>query len=637
MEEQEPELPQASVLGKRRGAPETPAVLAGTTQRRPRRRTATAVAPPTTAEQEREQQRQAEEAEAEAENEEERLAALDLALSTIPAEIRQALPLVDTRVLLESQVGLRLADTVAEVERLRADFARADAERERLLSYVNQLEQDLVDTQFANIEDDPRYQALQGTRREALGLIEQQIRDTVLYQNLEREVVALREELVAALQRAERAEAEAQAAQERFLRDMTRVQETLSTIAVTTASAAGTDAMSALGWQTFGLLALADLARQAATPQAVTDQDITPQAVSPEGVTPQVVGPPYYYMAPPDAVFAEFVAEAAQRASDLVENTRIAEARQSLDEATGIINNIDAALATLSLDESRRQLYDEVAARTEETVTARSVQLQALEAAADVERLAATYRTTMAQSYEFMRAASMLDNPIESERIMSALPATVTQGPRAAFNVLAAAIWSLRGRTGPTISIPRSVPNVIRAWTAARIMRALWWPIARAVLDPQATPNELRALWDAMAPYDEFPPEAEGTTVTPEVRTAFYNRLQAVFVAAFRPPTPESLLRVWQAVDATRTPDGLARLICGITRSGSARFVDMSRDLKLACVGLDQGTSTPAVVFDQVAWLFGFGLPPWNSEEFSVSRAILRSPGGAPEAPKTLP
>ncbi|QBZ80974.1 hypothetical protein pclt_cds_375 [Pandoravirus celtis] len=34
---------------------------------------------------------------------------------------------------------------------------------------------------------------------------------------------------------------------------------------------------------------------------------------------------------------------------------------------------------------------------------------------------------------------------------------------------------------------------------------------------------------------------------------------------AFRPPTPESLLRVWQAVDATRTPDGLARLICGIT------------------------------------------------------------------------
>ncbi|QBZ80973.1 hypothetical protein pclt_cds_374 [Pandoravirus celtis] len=63
-------------------------------------------------------------------------------------------------------------------------------------------------------------------------------------------------------------------------------------------------------------------------------------------------------MAPPDAVFAEFVAEAAQRASDLVENTRIAEARQSLDEATGIINNIDAALATLSLDESRRQLYE---------------------------------------------------------------------------------------------------------------------------------------------------------------------------------------------------------------------------------------------------------------------------------------
>ncbi|QBZ80972.1 hypothetical protein pclt_cds_373 [Pandoravirus celtis] len=108
----------------------------------PRRRpVAGAVAPPTTAEQEREQQRQAEEAEAEAENEEERLAALDLALSTIPAEIRQALPLVDTRVLLESQVGLRLADTVAEVERLRADFARADAERERLLSYVNQLEQ----------------------------------------------------------------------------------------------------------------------------------------------------------------------------------------------------------------------------------------------------------------------------------------------------------------------------------------------------------------------------------------------------------------------------------------------------------------------------------------------------------------
>lgn len=592
---------------------------AGAARRRPRRRPAAgAVAPPATAEQEREQQRQAEEAEAEEIDEEERLAALDLALSAIPAEIRQALPIADTRVLLESQVGLRLAETVAEVERLRAGFDRVDAERARLIEQVNQLERELADVQFANIEDDPRYQA----RREMFERFEQDIREAALYEDLERQVVTLREQLVAALQRAERAEAEAQAAQERFLRDTTRLQEALGAVAATAPSAAGTDAMSILGWQTFGLLALADLAEQ---------------AVTPEGANSAASPPYYYYMAPSDVVFARFAAEAAQRASDYVEDSRAAPVRQVLDEATQVINDIDTALATLSLDEPRRQQYGAAAAAVEETVTARNVELRALQAAANVERLNATYRTTMLQAYEFMRAASMLDNPAEAARISGALPVALVNNARSAPYLLAAALWDLRGRTGQSIAVPLATSNVIQAWTAARVMRALWWPLARAVFDPQATPDDLVALWTALAGPDQPAPDADAAVATPEARAAFYNRLQEVFVQAFDPPTSESLLRVWQAVDPARTADGLARLLCGIITSGSARLLRAPPDLALACQGLDTDPGAPTAVLDQMASLFGFGLPPWNSRQVPVAAALLLPPGGVPQVPKTLP
>ncbi|AGO84058.1 SMC N incomplete domain containing protein [Pandoravirus salinus] len=617
--EQEPELPSASVLGKRREAPAAYTAPTGAARRRPRRRPAGAVAAPTTTvEQEREEQRQAEM------DEEERLAALDLALSAIPAEVRQTLPIGDTRVLLESQVGLRLAETVAEVERLRADFARTDAERERLLGEVNRLNEELLDTQFANIEDDPRYRALQATRREALDLIEEQIRDSTLYQDLEREVVALREQLVAALQRAERAEAQAQAAQERFLRDTSQLQEAMTTIAATAPSAAGTDAMSVLGWQTFGLLALADLAEQ---------------AVTPEGAASATAPPYYYYMAPADAVFARFAAEAAQRASDYIENSRAAPVRQVLDQAAQVIDDIDAALATLSLDESQRQQYDEAAARTEETVAARTVQLRALQAAADVDRLDATYRTTMSQAYAFMRAASMLDDPAQAARIADALPVALVSDARSAPYLLAAALWDLRGRAGQSIAVPLAASNVIQAWTAARVMRALWWPLARAVLDPQATPDDLAALWTAVAAGPDQPvPDVDAAVASPEARTAFYNRLQAIFVQAFDPPTPESLLRVWRAADPARTVDGLARLLCGIVTLASGRLLRAPSDLILACQGLDTDPGAPAAVLDQMASLFGFGLPPWNSRQVSASAALLRPLGDvSPQTPKIAP
>ncbi|AGO82477.2 SMC N incomplete domain containing protein [Pandoravirus dulcis] len=611
----EPQPTAPSILGKRREAPaaSTAPAAAATTRRRARRRPAAALT--ATAGQE-EQQPQLTEAEAEAEameEEEERLAALDRALAAIPAEVRQALPIEDTRVLLESQVGLRLAEATAEIERLRGDFARADAERDRLLDRVDSLERELADVQFATIEEDPRYWA----RREALALIEQQIPERRLYEDLEREVVTLREQLVAALQRAERAEAAAQAAQERFLRDTTQLQEALGTIAATAPSAAGTDAMSVLGWQTFGLLALADLAEQAAAPEG---------AGSP-------LNPPYYYfMAPPDATFARFVAEAARRASNYIEDSRAAPVRQVLDQAAQVMADLDAAFATLGLDEPTRAQYESAAAAVQETLTSRGVELDALDAAANVERLASTYRTTMRQAYEFMRAASMLDDPAEAQRISGALPAALADNARSAPYLLAAALWDLSGRTGPSIAVPLAASNVIQAWTAARVMRTLWWPLARAVLDPQATPDDLRDLWTATAGPDQPAPDTETAVATPEARAAFYNRLQAVFVQAFDRPTPESLLRVWQASDPTRTEDGLARLVCAIVSSGSARLLRVPPDLALACQGM-----SPAAVLNQMASLFGFGLPPWNSRLVPVAAALLLPPGGAPAAPKILP
>ncbi|BCU03709.1 SMC N incomplete domain containing protein [Pandoravirus japonicus] len=612
----EPQPTAPSVLGKRREAPAaSTAPAAAATRRRARRRPVAATAGQ---EQEEQQQPQLTEAEAEAEameEEEERLAALDRALAAIPAEVRQALPIEDTRALLDSQVGLRLAEATAEIERLRGDFARADAERDRLLERVDSLERELADVQFATIEEDPRYWA----RREALALIEQQIPERRLYEDLEREVVTLREQLVAALQRAERAEAAAQAAQERFLRDTTQLQEALGTIAATAPSAAGTDAMSVLGWQTFGLLALADLAEQAAAS---------------EGAGSPLNPPSYYFMAPPDATFARFVAEAARRASDYIEDSRAAPVRQVLDQAAQVMADLDAAFATLGLrDESTRAQYESAAAAVQETLTSRGVELDALDAAASVERLASTYRTTMRQAYEFMRAASMLDDPAEAQRIAGVLPAALADNARSAPYLLAAALWDLRGRTGPSIAVPLAASNVIQAWTAARVMRTLWWPLARAVLDPQATPDDLRALWTATAGPDQPAPDAEAAVATPEARAAFYNRLQAVFVQAFDRPTPESLLRVWQAGDPTRTEDGLARLVCAIVSSGSARLLRVPPDLALACQGM-----SPAAVLDQAASLFGFGLPPWNSRLVPVAAALLLPPGGgAPQAPKILP
>jgi hypothetical protein len=554
----------------------------------------------------------------EAMDEEERLAALDAALAGIPAETRQFLSTDDTRMLLESRVALQLAEATADAERLRADLYRTDIERKRLTESLNKLERELADAQFANIEDDPRYQAL---AQPLLAVVDQQIRDSTLYQDLQSEVVSLREQLAAALERAERAEAEAQAAQERFLRDTQQLQQALAGVAAQSPSAVGTNAVSTLGWQTFGLLALADLAEQAVSAgDAIAAQ-----------------GPPYYYyMASPDVIFDRFVGEAAQRASDYIENNDAAPIRDIIRWATEILDQVDRAFGGRPLNESQRRLYDEALADVQETVNARSVQLDQIESAAQVDRLAATYRGIMAQAYQFMRAASMLDDLTASEQISRLLPVVLTQGPQSAPYLLAAALWRLQGETGASITVPLAASNVVQAWTAARVMRALWWPLARVILDPTTTLDTLGALWTQLVGPNE--PIEDIDITTSDGRAALYARLQAAFVAAFEQPTVEGLLQVWRAVDPDRPAADLARLLCGIVASGSARLLRVPFDFTLACQGLEAGTSGPDVVLDQMGWLFGFSLPPWNSQQVPVAAALLLPPGRAPPGgpPKVL-
>nr|UMO79640.1 SMC N incomplete domain containing protein [Pandoravirus aubagnensis] len=529
-------------------------------------------------------------------------------LEALPAEVRERLSLDRARVLAESQVGLRLAEVTADAERLRADLIRTDAERRRLKEQMGTLERQLAESEFSNIEDDPRYRAYMALRGGALALTEAQIRETTTYQRLEAEVVDLRRALADAIERAVRAEAQVVEAEQRFLNQVNDLQQALGAVATPTASTAIADAMSATGWYTLGLLALVDLRQQA-------------------GVSTDVAPGPYY-VAPAQPTFDRFTTEAARGAASVIQGQAAPVASivtQGNDRMAQLIEERDA----LSPDDPLRTEYDRIIGFIRDTVNARSAELNTLERAADLNRLAGDYAITMRGTYAFLRAASLLDDATAVDTIAALLPVALTESPGSARPLLHAAIWYDQGQQGDFVQVPLNPANVIQAWTGARVMRALWWPLARAIADPATTTEALGTLWTALVGADQPYPGPRVDLTTREGRDEFYNNLQEEFIAAFDEPTPNSLARVWNAGHPGQPIAGLAALICGIVSTGSARLLRVPRDLVLACEDAAQATGSVEAILKQAVSLFGFGLPPWNSAEISVARALLRPETGA--------
>nr|UDO47654.1 smc ATPase domain [Pandoravirus massiliensis] len=529
-------------------------------------------------------------------------------LEALPAEVRERLSLDRARVLAETEVGLRLAEVTADAERLRADLIRTDAERRRLKEQMGVLERQLAESEFGNIEDDPRYRAYMALRGGALALTEAQIRETTTYQRLEAEVVDLRRALAEAVERAVRAEAQAVEAQQRFLAQVTDLQQALGAVATPTASTAVADAMSATGWYTMGLLALVDLRQQAGVSTAAA--------------------PALYYAAAAQPTFDRFASEAARGAAAVIQGQEAPVAsivEQGNERIAQLIEERDA----LSVDDPLRAEYDRAITFVRDTVAVRAAELDTLQRAANLDRLAGDYAITMRSAYAFMRAASLLDDATTIDAIASLLPVALTQSPKSARYLLDAAIWYDQGQQGNVVQVPLDAANVIQAWAAAQVMRALWWPLARAIADPATPGDALEALWTALVGPDQPYLGLGADLATREGRDEFYNSLQEEFIAAFEEPTPEGLTRVWNAGHPGQPVAGLAALICGIVSTGSARLLRVPRDLALACEDAERGVGSVDAVLAQAASLFGFRLPPWNSAEIAVARALLRPEAGA--------
>lgn len=524
-------------------------------------------------------------------------------LEALPADVRERLSLDRARVLAESEVNLRLAEVTADAERLRADLLRTDAERRRLRSQMNALERQLAESEFGNIEDDPRYRAYMALRGGALALTEAQIRETTTYQRLQAEVVDLRRALADAIERAVRAEAQVVEVERRFLNQVNNLQQALGAMATPAASTAIADAMSATGWYTMGLLALVDLRQQA-------------------GVSTSDAPEPYYASAA-QATFDRFTTEAARGAAAVIQGQAAPVAsivEQGNDRIAQLVEERDA----LPADDPLRAEYDRAIGFIRDTVGTRGAELDTLERAADPDRLAGDYAITMRAAYAFLRAASLLDDAATTDAIVQ-----LTASPDSVRYLLNAAIWYDQGQRGNLVQVPLNPANVIQAWTAARVMRALWWPLARVIANPSTTTDALAALWVALAGSDQPYPSPGADLATREGRDEFYDRLQAEFIAAFEEPTADSLARAWNAGHPGQPIAGVATLICGILSTGSARLLRVPRDLALACEGAPQAIGSVEAVLAQATSLFGFTLPPWNSAEMPVARALLRPEAGA--------
>ncbi|AVK75925.1 SMC N incomplete domain containing protein [Pandoravirus neocaledonia] len=529
-------------------------------------------------------------------------------LEALPADVRERLSLDRARVLAESQVNLRLAEVTADAERLRADLARTDAERRRLRTQMNALERQLAESEFGNVENDPRYRAYMALRGGALALTEAQIRETTTYQRLEAEVVDLRRALADAIERAVRAEAQVVETERRFLNQVSDLQQALGAVAITTAGTAVADAMSATGWYTMGLLALVDLRQQAGVSTADTPQP--------------------YYAAAAQPTFDRFTDEAARGAAAVIQG-QAAPVASIVEQGNDRIAQLADERDALPADDPLRVEYDRAIGFIRDTVATRGAELDTLERAADPGRLAGDYAITMRAAYAFLRAASLLDDAATVDAIATILPVQLMASPDSARYLLNAAIWYDQGQQGDFIQVPLNAANVIQAWTAARVMRALWWPLARAIADPDTTSEALAALWVALAGLDQPYPSPGADFTTPAGRDEFYDRLEAEFIAAFEEPTPDSLARAWNAGHPGQPVAGLAALICGIVSTGSARLLRVPRDLVLACEDAARATGSVEAVLAQATSLFGFGLPPWNSAEVPVARALLRPETGA--------
>jgi hypothetical protein len=566
-------------------------------------------------------------------------------VAALPVEVRTALTSDDLRRLLGSAQAFQLARDTETVESLRAQLEGAQDRMIELETEVGQLQQQLTEALYAPVQTDPRViarmqQEFEEARAAALAevaVIEQRAQSM---ETLENQVNVLREQLAAsarelleAQEAARVAEAQAREAEERAraaeaAREALRQEAIqmqaqfagrlgqLSNALAGVASPEGTflsRTYSALSWVAFGYMALAGM------------RDDAVQAVA-RGVTPdQPPLPPPFWQAgnlTRDAYVRQMAREASEYVSIFIEPP----IRARRDQALAIRAQLGNRPAGPPSDVIT---YERLAAEMDTIANTAQRELDAVGAAATPERFAADYAGMMANSFLFLRAASLLAQGPERERdlALDVLPQAIREdrGPRTLPYLMAAALWFF-SENPVSLTVPSNPMNIMQAWVMAHIMRSFWWPIALIVADARqgGDPTPLDVLWSEISttgrPYD-------GNVLDDQ----FYYDLERAFADQFADPTLEFLLRVMSATVGSRYDDAeaMAERLCGLISEGSAGLLSLSLGLLDAC---REQPPRPDAVIDGLRALARIGRPPWNSVTVNPERALLRSRSG-PGAP----